>query len=209
MSEETNGNVRIRRKIAYCTLFFLFVNVVLFILEAVNCGSTKISVETVLRFGGQYFDSICLDGQFYRLFTSTFLHISLKHIICNMICLLLIGPDIEDYFGHINFTIIYLLSGITGNITELVIELVRDQLNVIVAGASGSISGLFGAVVILSMDPVTRKRYPWYRTALLLVPLLFPSKANLQVAYAAHIGGAVGGFLIALLIIFIKSRKRT
>ncbi len=83
---------------------------------------------------------------FITLFTSMFLHGSLFHLIGNMLYLWIFGNNIEDRLGHIRFLIFYLLAGIAAAYSHAIIE-PSSQIPMI--GASGAISGVLGAYLIL------------------------------------------------------------
>ena len=134
------------------------------------------------------------EGEYYRLFTSMFLHADIIHIACNMYALYVLGPQLESFFGKIKYLIIYLLSGIIGNLFVLIFE-----TNSIGVGASGAIFGLFGALLYFGYH------YRVYlgsviRTQVLPVILinLFIGFTTPGISNAAHIGGLVGGALTSM-----------
>ena len=96
---------------------------------------------TLLRFGANL-DALTKNGQYYRLFTSMFLHIGIIHLLCNMYSLYIIGREVEIVFTKKKYLLIYLLSGISGSILSLAFN-----HNIICAGASGAIFGLLDALL--------------------------------------------------------------
>ncbi|HLA45188.1 MAG TPA: rhomboid family intramembrane serine protease, partial [Aggregatilineales bacterium] len=81
-------------------------------------------------------------GEYYRLFTSMFLHApGLMHLGFNSLALYAFGKDIESLFGHVRFTLIYFLGGLAGSVTSFAIT----RSNSI--GASGAVFAVFGALV--------------------------------------------------------------
>lgn len=84
-------------------------------------------------------------SQMWRLFTALFIHIGWAHVLLNVATLFFIGRQIENVFGWLRFTLIYLLSGIFGNAMVFLLT-----PRVVSAGASTSIFGLFAAVVGLA-----------------------------------------------------------
>ncbi|MDH7508821.1 MAG: rhomboid family intramembrane serine protease [Methanomassiliicoccales archaeon] len=141
---------------------------------------------------------------FYTLFTQMFVHSSIAHILFNMLFLYLIGGHLELRIGKSRFFVIYLLAGLLGVLME---SLVQWGSNVLIIGASGAISGAMGALLLL---------YPREEIPMFLGPLFLPrvpvwlsvgSWFAIQVvmvfidsgpiAYTAHIGGFLGGALIA------------
>lgn len=135
------------------------------------------------------------DGEFYRLITSAFMHAGIVHLMCNMYCLYIIGPQLESFFGKIKFLIIYLVSAITGNLMSM---LFTSGASV---GASGAIFGLFGAMLYFGYH------YRVYLGNVMKSQLLPLIIMNLLLGFmisgidnAAHIGGLIGGTLITIAL---------
>jgi membrane associated rhomboid family serine protease len=85
------------------------------------------------------------DGDYYRLLTSAFLHVSFLHIASNMLALAIVGPPLERLLGRWRFVSVYLLSALGGSAA---VYLFGARLTPVV-GASGAIFGLFGACLVL------------------------------------------------------------
>ncbi|MEW6087291.1 MAG: rhomboid family intramembrane serine protease [bacterium] len=81
-----------------------------------------------------------------NIITSIFLHGSLMHLLGNMLYLWIFGNNIEDYLGHAKFLIFYFACGILATITHTVVNI---NSNVPIVGASGAISGILGAYLLL------------------------------------------------------------
>lgn len=176
------------------TYSLIFICILVFILMYV-LGNGSTDNYTLLVFGANV-DTLTKNGDYYRLFTSMFLHIGILHLLCNMYSLYIIGKEVENVFGKVKYLIIYLLSGIVGSILSLAFN-----HNTICAGASGAIFGLLGALLYFGY---------YYRTYLgatltrSIVPVIV---LNLIIGFtssgidnAAHIGGLVGGILIAMAV---------
>ena len=86
---------------------------------------------------------IAIDGQWYRLLTSVFLHWSILHIGFNMLVLIMLGPTLEMVFGHVRFTFA-LRAGLPRRRSGVVLLFTTDDG---VGGASGAIFGLMGALI--------------------------------------------------------------
>ena len=95
------------------TSILLVVNILVFAIMTLAGGSQNIS--NLVRFGAVVKDRIAY-GEWWRLFTASFIHIGFMHILLNMYFLYQIGPVFEKLYGSRNFLIIYLLAGIMGHL---------------------------------------------------------------------------------------------
>lgn len=130
-------------------------------------------------------------GEYYRLLTSTFLHMTPLHIAGNMFALWVIGGPLEQALGRARYLAVYLLSALGGSAVVYLLT----PVNVPTLGASGAVFGLLGATVVLAR----RMRYemrPLITMAVFMLVLTFVP--GLNVSWQAHIGGLVTGVLIAL-----------
>lgn len=176
------------------TYSLIFICILVFILMYV-LGNGSTDNYTLLVFGTNV-DTLTKNGDYYRLFTSMFLHIGILHLLCNMYSLYIIGKEVENVFGKVKYLIIYLLSGIAGSILSLAFN-----HNTICAGASGAIFGLLGALLYFGYY------YRTYLGATLTRSIIPVIVLNLIIGFtssgidnAAHIGGLVGGILIAMAV---------
>ena len=176
------------------TYSLIFICILVFILMHV-LGNGSTDNYTLLVFGANV-DTLTKNGDYYRLFTSMFLHIGILHLLCNMYSLYIIGKEVENVFGKVKYLIIYLLSGIAGSILSLAFN-----HNTICAGASGAIFGLLGALLYFGYY------YRTYLGATLTRSIIPVIVLNLIIGFtssgidnAAHIGGLVGGILIAMAV---------
>lgn len=180
-------------KVPIVTYIIMAICIILFVLMELSGGSAN--SQTLLKFGANL-DVLVKNGEYYRLFTCIFLHIGIMHLLCNMYSLYIIGREVESLFGKIKYIIIFILSGISGSIMSLAFT-----HNTISAGASGAIFGLLGALLYFGIH---------YRTYLgeaikrSVVPIIV---VNLIIGFlaegidlAAHIGGLVGGVLVAMMV---------
>ena len=96
---------------------------------------------TLLQFGA-LFGPYVASGEYWRLFTSTFLHVGLMHLFFNGISLLIFGRIVEGVFGRLRFISIYVASGLLGSVFSFMFN-----TGSIGAGASGAIFGVLGSLV--------------------------------------------------------------
>ncbi len=185
------------KKTPYVTFFIIILNILIFIsMYILGRGSTD---EATLVFFGASVPSLILNGEYYRLFTAAFLHIGIIHLLCNMYCLYVIGPQIESFFGKVKFIFIYLFSILTSSLLSVAIH--SSSGNVISAGASGAIFGLLGSLLYFGYH------YRVYLGSTLksqIIPLIV---LNLIIGFtisgidnAAHIGGLIGGILASMAV---------
>ena len=158
-----------------------------------------------------------LDGErLYTLFTSVFLHAGFFHLFGNVLFLYIFGDNVEGAFGHVSYIGFYVVCGLVAGFVHI-LSITNSGLYMIpVVGASGAISGVLGAYLVL---------YPKAKVLTLIFPLILPLPAIIflgfwflmqwfhvifeggtMIAYWAHIGGFVSGMILAL--IFGLKRKR-
>jgi rhomboid protease GluP len=142
----------------------------------------------VLVFIAQYNKFIFEQGYIWELFTALFVHFHLGHLIGNLIFLLLFGFRCEDFYDWRKYLLIYLVSGLIGNLLGLFLG--PDFLS---AGASGAIFGLFGALIY----PL-KKESPRSLKGMIFIGVIFLIFAgvNTNVDSISHwVGFIVGLFL--------------
>jgi rhomboid protease GluP len=144
-------------------------------------------------------DLVYEEGEYYRLFTSMFLHLDFVHILFNAYALYLFGRDVEGLFGHIRFAIVYILGGLAGSVGSL---LYTDAWSI---GASGAIFAVFGAMGVYLYQhrhfygEVANRRLT-QMAFLGVVNIIFGLAPGNRIDNAAHIGGLVGGIVLAWFI---------
>lgn len=181
-----------------CTIALIAVNVLVF-LGLSFFGMTE-DVRFMLEHGAMYPPYIMQNHEYYRLFTSMFLHFGASHIMNNMIMLGALGWTLEEEVGRIKFLLIYFIGGLAGNGLSLAVN-VFHQDNVVSAGASGAVFALMGAILYV----VIRNRGVFGRISarglLVMVFLsLYFGFTSTGVDNFAHVGGLIGGFVMAMLL---------
>lgn len=151
-------------------------------------------------------------GDFITIFTSMFMHAGTVHLGGNMLYLWIFGDNVEDNFGAIKFLIFYLLCGIGATFLQLVFSANSNIPNL---GASGAIAGVLGAYLIMfPRRPINvlAGRYVTQMSALIVIGFWFvlqlfsgvdavtsAAADSGGVAYMAHVGGFVAGFVLSFL----------
>lgn len=180
------------------TVALILINVLVFI--AVELTGTSQNAWHVLDYGAAYTPYIVQNGEVYRLFTSMFLHLGIEHLVNNMLVLFVLGSRLEQVIGKLRFLFIYLAGGIAGNIFSLILEL-RNQDFSVSAGASGAVFAVMGAMIY-----VVIRNKGWLgdlsmRQILVMAAFsLYFGFTSSGVDNAAHIGGMIAGFVLAVLI---------
>ena len=181
------------------TQTLIAINVAVFLLQLLggadlmrtNTGwiyENGVLVDQALNSSGQVVG--VAEGEWWRLLTATFLHGNLIHLGMNMLVLWIIGPPVEEYFGHARYLLLYLVSGLAGSAGALILSGGNPTV-----GASGAIFGLMGAALILEW----RRIWVFGGQALGLVVInLVLTFAIPGISIGGHIGGLVGGGICAL-----------
>lgn len=155
------------------------------------------------------------------LFTGLFLHGSWLHLLGNMLYLWIFGDNVEATLGHFRFLIFYLVCGLIASFTHITFY---PSSLIPVIGASGAISGILGAYLLLFPGAYVRALFFFfYFIRIVRIPAfivlglwfllqLFSGLGSLTVmeqpgvAWFAHIGGFVAG--LVFIVIFPKKRKK-
>lgn len=138
--------------------------------------------------------------EYYRIFTSMFMHEGWRHLINNMLVLFFIGDNLERSMGKVRYLIIYIISGVIAGITSISYNMVKLQ-NVHSIGASGAVLGVVGAMIaILIMNKGKLKDLSGQRLVLFAAFSLYGGISNAGIDQAAHVGGFIGGLILAFII---------
>lgn len=150
-------------------------------------------------------------GDLPTLFTSMFMHAGWLHLGSNMLYLWIFGDNVEDRFGKVKFIVFYLLAGLAATFAQLAFSLDSNIPNL---GASGAIAGVLGAYLVMFPQgrvSVLQGQRVIPMPALIVIGFWFVlqlfsgigSIANTAdtggVAYMAHIGGFVAGFVLTFV----------
>ncbi|MBO6282794.1 MAG: rhomboid family intramembrane serine protease [Pseudobutyrivibrio sp.] len=156
---------------------------------------------------------ILYEGQWYRLFTATFMHFGIQHLANNMLLLFLLGQIFERAVGPVRYLGIYLGSGLAGSFLSFFYLCLMNK-NDIVAGASGAIFGIVGGMIIVvlcnrgSYSGISAKR------------MLFMAALTLYFGFATagtdnvgHLGGLLAGIILTFISYgignLIQNRKKS
>lgn len=133
-------------------------------------------------------------GEWWRLITPVFLHGSFQHVLFNMLSLWIWGRYAEALHGRVRYGLVYLLSGIAGNILGFALS----SPYTIAVGASGAVFGLFGSFLYLRFyNKEIFHRVFGTQVIILVIANLVMSVFSPNIDLWGHAGGLVGGFLTA------------
>lgn len=198
------NNRRYQKKTSSMTMLLAGANVIVFLLLSLR-GMTE-DAEFMLRHGAMYVPYIAEGGEYYRLFTCMFLHFGFDHLMNNMIVLILVGWNLELTVGKIKYLVIYIGSGLCGNIVSAVWD-IRMGEYVVSAGASGAVFGLIGALLYAALRDRGRSGgVSGRRLIFMILLMLYYGFSSTGVDNAAHVGGLLSGFLFAVLL--YRKQKR-
>lgn len=185
------------KKLPICTIAIAAANVLIF-LGLSFMGMTEDSTF-MMEHGAMYVPYLMNGERYYTLITSMFLHFGFSHLMNNMVMLLVIGYSLEPEIGKIRFLLIYLGSGLMGNLVSAWFDVSQGSYAVS-AGASGAIFGIVGALLYVAIRNHGRVGEISTRGLVLMAGLsLYYGLTAQGVDNAAHIGGLVSGFLLAVL----------
>jgi rhomboid protease GluP len=172
----------------------------LFGLETLRGGSTNLDV--LYAMGGVTGDTIS-SGQFWRLVASCFLHIGIAHIVSNSLGLIWLCTLAERFYGPLRYLGLYLATGVAGSIAAVM----TSGPGTLSVGASGAIMGMAGALLVGSwrnrgvIGRAWGNRLASSLFVLIAINLAFGFSVS-GISNAGHIGGALSGGALALLIPF-------
>lgn len=154
----------------------------------------------MMQIGAVYPDLLAKKGEYWRLFTATFMHFGFEHLLNNMLILLCAGAILERALGHVKYLILYLCAGIGGS-TLSFLQMLRSGDYAVSAGASGAIFGIVGALLWIVIRH--RGRYETLTgkgLVFMIVITLYYGISTGGIDNWGHIGGLAMGFLLGALL---------
>ncbi len=183
----------------------IIVNIIFFIAGLISSQKTGVDV---FKEAGIQDNVLIMDGEWWRLVTSMFLHADIAHIAGNMFFLFYLGSIVLRYYNSFEFFTVYFLSGLAGNVLSMVFTDYRSL------GASGAIMGLGGLIIyrmFFGKNAKAFRRNGNYIVFALMIIFnllygLFATEENID--NYGHFGGFIGGFIVAYVIDFLRSRLK-
>ena len=181
-------------------------NILIYLIMAI-CGLGFMSFKgnDLLNWGAN-FRPLVLEGEWWRLLSSTFLHGSIMHISSNMCGLVIVGLFLEPTLGRRKYLLVYMTTGILASLSS--IWWYEATVSV---GASGAIFGLYGVFLSLLLMNIFPREM---KGGFLLSTSIFVGYNLLMgltggIDNAAHIGGLISGLIIGFIICpFLKNQSK-
>jgi rhomboid protease GluP len=178
-----------RWAVAPATYFLVGVNIAVFLLMSFSgISTTSPTALQLLNWGADNGGYVLQNGQWWRLVTSTFVHVGVIHLATNMWCLWNLGLLGEPLLGPIGTVAVYLLTGVAGNLLSIAVnpDLPGGPNSVVGAGASGAVFGIAGVLIVL------------LKSKLLPVPEFELKRLRRSVIYFAVLNFVLGGATLFL-----------
>lgn len=190
-----------KKSVCYINYGLLIVNIVLFFLCIFNGDFfyEKGIFDLGYIFGEQ---------QWYRFLTSMFLHGDVNHLTGNMMYLYALGDMMEKELGHVKYILLYVFGGVAGNALSMLFSVLTNDFTPSL-GASGAIFGITGAlfwIIIRNRGRYRKITIP--KIIFLIAYSLYNGFVSTNVNNAAHIGGLIGGFVLAILLYRRKGKAK-
>ena len=173
-------------------------NIIVFAVMSIF-GNT-LDAQYMAEHGAMYPPYVAENGQYWRMFTSMFMHFGLMHILNNMIMLGAVGRIVEIAMGHVRFLIAYIVAGICGSVLSYAMML-RNNDYAVSAGASGAIFGMVGALVWIVVanrgfyEGISRQQ-----VIFMVILMIYYGVSTSGVDNWDHLGGLAGGFIISIVL---------
>ena len=180
----------------------VIINVAVYFVMLASTGFKQFIIfrPNVLLDWGANIGAFSVTGQYWRLFTSMFVHASIFHLLLNMYALIVFGPEVSRIFGAWRFLLIYVLSGLAGALSSIIWNPIQTS-----AGASAALMGIVGAMFAYVVSKGDKDRAAKYAHPFVFFGIVCASICGgffvPEIDNAAHIGGLFGGFVCGILLL--------
>ncbi len=187
------------------TYILIGVNVLVFLITALS--GDVYDASYMFERGASSAASIVIYSEYYRLFTSMFLHFGFEHIFNNMFSLYIMGTILEERIGKLKFFIVYIAGGLIASVASTMYNW-NTQPYAVCAGASGAVYAVLGAYIVYMLLN-DRGSINFIGIVIVVFMPFLSSLQDVQIDNAAHIGGLVAGMIIAYIMdIFFKNKRK-
>ena len=150
--------------------------------------------------------SLVMQGEWWRIFTHMFMHAGVYHLFSNMIMLAAIGFELEEVLGGIKYSIVYFVGGLGATAFSSWYE-ITNNMNFVDVGASGAVMAVFAAFTVV----IIKNRKDYDKTVairmILVLALMVFGNMGPEVNWMAHLGGAVTGLILGVILYWPKKRQ--
>ncbi|WP_452227814.1 MULTISPECIES: rhomboid family intramembrane serine protease [unclassified Lacinutrix] len=144
-------------------------------------------------------------GEKFRMFSSGFLHVDTQHLLFNMLTLYFFADIVVQDLGTLSFVLVYIGSLILGSVLSLYFH--KDEYHYSAVGASGAVTGILYSAILLRPEmslymffvPIPIPAYV-FGIGYLLYSIYGMKTRSGNIGHDAHFGGAIGGYVITLLL---------
>ena len=144
-------------------------------------------------------------GEQFRIISSAFLHADISHLAFNMLTLYIFAPIVYGYLGNFTLALVYVASLIFGSLLTLLFH--KNDYSYRAIGASGAVTGVLYSAILLQPDmslflffiPIPIPAYI-FGIGYLLYSIYGMKAKRDNIGHTAHFGGAIGGYVITLII---------
>jgi membrane associated rhomboid family serine protease len=158
-----------------------------------SLSGAQVGDRGTLTDAGELSRATIANGDLWTLLTSGFLHAGLFHLFSNMLALWILGTLLEPLLGHVRFGLVYFVSLFCGSLGVLIVSQGPS------VGASGAVFGLMGAAIVVARHRglnLLESGLGLWLGINLLITFTIPN-----ISIGAHIGGLIGGFAAALILL--------
>ncbi len=179
------------------TVALIVINVIVFFLLEFM-GQTE-SAVFMMEHGAMYPPYIMEKGEYWRLFTATFMHFGFGHLLNNMVMLGAAGQMLEKALGKVKYLILYLAAGVGGCVLSY-LEMIHSGEYAVSAGASGSVFGIVGALAwILIVHKGKYETLTGKGMIGMIILCLYYGVSEGNIDNWGHIGGLIVGFILSII----------
>lgn len=184
----------------FITPILIYLNIIYFLImifSGVHFFAPQ--VQEIIDWGGNH-GPLTYENQYWRLLSACFIHIGFFHLAANCITLAYVGLLLESYLKKWNFLITYLFCGILASLSSL-----YWNKDIVSAGASGAIFGMFGVLLIAALGKKTDTKLTGKIVVLVVLNICYSFSDGID--SAAHIGGFLAGIVFGLTVC-VSGKKR-
>lgn len=183
------------------TLTLILLNVIIFFIPLLfGINVFNMTTEQMYNIGAMHADSLILNHEIWRLFSSMFLHANFEHLFMNMVTILFIGSSLEKLFSRFIYLSIYFTAGIISGLVPIYFQ----EVGTVSLGASGAIFGIAGIMMGFTLVHYKKMKkqfldYMKGYSILLLINLLMGLSMP-EVGFTAHLTGLIIGFIGGMVL---------